>query len=111
MKAEGLTTEELTIRYEDALTIIRDGGVPTQDELLWFADTSMEFAATLATVFTEASQVVSGANMLLNAISQYTDPKTMHPNVVAAVIALGILLGHMTPEEMGLNDDSTEVLQ
>ena len=102
--------EEYTVRYEDALKLIRAGLVPNTEELQWFAETSMEFAETVAHVFKEAQMLVKAANMLLTAISDNTDPKTMHPDVVAAVMALGILLGHINPDELNIGG-TKEVLQ
>ena len=107
------TTEEKTARYEAVLETIRsaeDGDNYDTAELQWFAETSMDFATTLGTVFSEVGIVIRAINALLTAIAEHTDPKTMHSDVVAAVMACGILLGHMGPEDIAGNE-AQEVLQ
>ena len=94
------TTEELTIRYEEALKLIRDGKVPTTEELQWFAETSMSFASTLGALFTDFARVQEQASKLINAITTHVDPKTTDTAVSEAVVALAIVIGAVTEEDL-----------
>ena len=104
------TTEEMSARYEDALTLIRDGGIPTTKELLWFADTSMSFATTLGALFKDFARVQEYAGKLINAVVQHVEPDGVDPAVTEAVIGLAIVIGALTEEDI-MPAEGKETLQ
>ena len=100
-----------TERYELILKTIRAEQPVSNEEIQWFAETSFEFAKTLAALFTDLGRIQGQANVLINAITKHADPKSTNPAIIEAVVKLAIVMGVVTPEDFFSDDDSTEVLQ
>ena len=105
MKAEQ-TIQEQTDRYEATLALIRSEQPVSNEEIQWFADTSMKFANTLAQLFNEAERVNNSAVKLINLVVQTVDST---PELAAAVLELAIVTGNLTAEDVF--GEENEVLQ
>ena len=100
-----------TERYELILQTIRAEQPVSNEEIQWFAETSFEFAKSLAALFGDFGRIQGQANELINAITKHADPKATNPAIIEAVIKLAIMMGVVTPEDFFSDDEGTEVLQ
>ena len=105
---EEMTSAQKTERYETTLEHIRAGRIPDMDELQWFAETSLEFANTVGSIFSEAQQLARTAVAVLEAIADHHSPETLHPDTIAPLLALAVLTGQVDIDD---TIPTTEVLQ